>query len=114
MEVTITSDLWPLLKFATAANTFLPLSASSGSGGLLLLPAVLPAPEPSAAVAVDYRFEDQSMKQQLVPYAIRLQRFTGGLPQGGADVDSHTAPVTVGASLSSIACGMCSQLPSLL
>ena len=81
MEVSVTTDLWPLLKFTTAANTFLPVSPQAGSGALLLLPAVLPAPEP-AAVAADYRFEDQNAKQQLVPYAIRLQRFTGSLQEG--------------------------------
>jgi hypothetical protein len=46
-----------------------------------MLPAVLPAaPAEPAPVAVDYRFDDA--KQQLVPYAIRLQRFTGSLPEG--------------------------------
>jgi hypothetical protein len=46
-----------------------------------MLPAVLPAaPVEPAPVAVDYRFDDA--KQQLVPYAIRLQRFTGSLPEG--------------------------------
>ncbi|KAF6263315.1 hypothetical protein COO60DRAFT_1635331 [Scenedesmus sp. NREL 46B-D3] len=81
LEVSVTADLWPLLKFATAANTFLPVAASTGTGGLVMLPAVLPAaPAEPAPVAVDYRFDDA--KQQLVPYAIRLQRFTGSLPQG--------------------------------
>lgn len=83
MEVSVTTDLWPLLKFATAANTFLPVSAQTGSGALLLLPAVLPALEPDA-VAADYRFEDQNAKQQMVPYAIRLQRFTGNLAEGAS------------------------------
>jgi hypothetical protein len=81
LEVSVTADLWPLLKFATAANTFLPVAAATGTGGLVMLPAVLPAvPAEPAPVAVDYRFDDA--KQQLVPYAIRLQRFTGNLPQG--------------------------------
>lgn len=79
LEVAVSVDLWPLLKFATAANSFLPASPASGTGGLVLLPAVLPAAEPSA-VAADYRFDDQ--KQQLVPYSIRLQRFSGQLPAG--------------------------------
>lgn len=86
LEVSVSADLWPLLKFATAANAFLPTSRTTGTGGLVMLPAVLPTPsEPAAAVAADYRFDDQ--KQQLVPYAIRLQRFTGKLPQGRWLVD---------------------------
>ncbi|WIA40088.1 hypothetical protein OEZ86_013500 [Tetradesmus obliquus] len=81
LEVSVTADLWPLLKFATAANTFLPVTAAAGTGALVMLPAVLPAvPAEPAPVAVDYRFDDA--KQQLVPYAIRLQRFTGSLPEG--------------------------------
>jgi hypothetical protein len=81
LEVSVTADLWPLLKFATAANTFLPITPATGTGGLVMLPAVLPAaPAEPAPVAVDYRFDDA--KQQLVPYAIRLQRFTASLPEG--------------------------------
>jgi hypothetical protein len=81
LDVSVSADLWPLLKFATAANAFLPMDSATGTGGLILLPAVLPAPQPSS-VATDYRFEDQ--KQQLVPYSIRLQRLTSQLPGGEA------------------------------
>lgn len=73
-----------LIKFAAAANSFLPVSDRTGTGGLVILPAVLPA-------AVDYRFADS--KSTAGParydYFFRLQRFTDEL-KGGAAHSSHT------------------------
>jgi len=72
-----------LIKFAAAANSFLPVSDRTGTGGLVILPAVLPA-------AVDYRFADS--KSTAGParydYFFRLQRFTDEL-KGGAPHSNH-------------------------
>lgn len=68
-----------LLKFAAAANCFLPVGEASGTGGLVLLPAVLPAPQG----AMDYRFAGPSGQQEAYDYYFRVQRYTDALPAGG-------------------------------
>lgn len=68
-----------LIKFTAAVNCFLPVSEASGTGGLVLLPAVLPA----ATAAVDYRFAGTDRAQGAAyDYYFRVQRLTSELPQG--------------------------------
>lgn len=80
LDVSVSGDLWRLLKLSTALNSFLPLSPAGCAGGLLLLPAVLPVPQ--ADVAADYRFAAAPSGRVAVPYSIRLQRCAGRLPKG--------------------------------
>lgn len=72
-----------LLKFAAAANCFLPVSEATGTGGLVLLPTVLPAPQPAG---VDFRFAAAAVGnggQESYDYYFRVQRYTDALPAGG-------------------------------
>jgi hypothetical protein len=97
-----------LLKFAAAANTFMPLRAGTCTGGLLLLPTVATAAaavgskgsdgssssgsnsEQGAAAAasaaegaVDYRFGGKRSQLPLgFSYSFRLQRCTEDVPGG--------------------------------
>jgi hypothetical protein len=99
-----------LMKFAAAANTFLPLSKTTGTGALVLLPAVLPAipaaqgtPGGSSSssnrdvpqAAVDYRFAQSASAAPTGPqgydFYFRVQRLTQDLPGGGC-TSTSTAP----------------------
>ena len=78
-----------LVKFAAAANSFLPVSDSNGTGGLTILPAVLPAANKASAAepaAVDYRFAINRARQSGYDYFFRLQRCTQELPGGRCGV----------------------------
>jgi hypothetical protein len=83
-----------LIKFTAAVNSFMPVSQEAGTGGVVLLPAVLPASSPAGPsngssssrraqeddAAVDYRFRDggssSSKGQSAYDYYFRVQRYT--------------------------------------
>lgn len=89
-----TKQALQLLKFAAAANCFLPVGEASGTGGLVLLPAVLPAPQG----AMDYRFAGPGSQQEAYDYYFRVQRYTDALPAGGERLNRGCANAFSGGS----------------
>lgn len=84
-----------LIKFAAAVNSFLPVSDTTGAGGLVILPAVLSADQTGSesAAAVDYRFASSSKPRY--DYFFRLQRYTQELPGGIDGPEVQTLRVSV-------------------